>query len=233
MTTTVKRRRFTPAVIATGALGSIVMALSMNGTLAAFAAKIDNTNNFTSLAKVALEEYNEDGTTGGGNNCTTTVAGTAADCSTINKFGGGTASDTATDTIIQMQNKGDLAISTFKVWGDVCESGSLDASDNFTADATQPTTDDICDKLQVTVYESEELALGAASGDVTTWTAKAGPVSLNGFTKADFANGFALSSIAKDQKRFYKFSVVLPSGTDAGAAAGKTAKQTIHWEAQA
>lgn len=243
-TTTVKRRRFTPAVIATGALGSIVMALSMNGTLAAFAAKIDNTNNFASVKAISLEEQNEGGTDTS-NNCTATTSGAAAQCDTINKFGAAQFTPGAggsSTTSIQMRNTGSVPISAFKLWADVCKVGTVNdnntptdlTDDTFAAASTQPTdlTATLCGKMNVKVDTQV----------VTGTTGTAAPAAGAGWTNVHNgvatslpttdATAIALGAIPAGSTMWVQFTTSV-ADADLSDLQGQAAGQVLHWEASA
>lgn len=243
MTTTVKRRRFTPAVIATGALGSLVMALSMNGTLAAFAAKIDNTNNFASVKAISLEEQNEAGSDTS-NNCKATTSGAAAQCDTINKFGAAQftpgAGNTKT-TSIQMRNTGSVPISAFKLWADACKVGTVNdnntpadvTDDTFAAASTQPANlaATLCGKMNVKV-ETQTVTgtTGSAAPTGGTWASvHDGPAT--GLPTTDAA-AIALGAIPAGSTMWVKFTTSV-ADADLSDLQGQAAGQVLHWEASA
>ena len=168
-------RRFTPAAVLAGAVGSIALAASMTGTLSAFTASINNTVNTTAAGTLIMQEQNAAASV----TCTSTDAGTistnAATCATINKYGGSTTMvpGTPITTTISIKNTGTIAASTFTLTPTACtqvNNGSLNGS------AT-----DFCTQLSVviksgatTVFTGTALALG--TGGVITLPAAIAPV---------------------------------------------------------
>ena len=168
-------RRFTPAAVLAGAVGSIALAASMTGTLSAFTASINNTVNTTAAGTLSMQEQNGAGTT----TCNSTDAGTistnAATCATINKYGGSTTMvpGTPTTTNITIKNTGTIAASTFTLTPAACT--------QFTNGTPNGTATDFCAQLTVviksgatTIYSGTAAALG--TGGVLTLPAGVAPV---------------------------------------------------------
>ena len=158
--TTKKRKASLPILIA-GGVSSLVLALGMTPTFAAFSASIANSTNTAGTGTLVMEEKNQAGTV----TCLSTDGGSistnAATCATINKYGGDLAKvpgKTATTTIT-IKNTGTIDASSFSFAPGGCvqsTNGSVSGS------AT-----DLCSKTTVTitanglpVYTGTALALG-------------------------------------------------------------------------
>lgn len=170
-----RHRRFTPAAVLAGAVGSVALAASMTGTLSAFTASINNTVNTTAAGTLSMQEQNGAGTV----TCKSTDAGTistnASTCTLINKYGGSTTMVPGTPiaTNITITNTGTIAASTFTLTPAACIQGN-NGSPNGTAT-------DFCTQLNVliksgtvTVFNGSATAL--AAGGVLTLPAGIAPV---------------------------------------------------------
>jgi uncharacterized repeat protein (TIGR01451 family) len=143
-----RRSRFTPLALLTGVLGMVILALSMNSSLAAFTASITNTVNTAAAGTLIMQEQNAAGTTtclstdGTGNN----VATNAATCSTINKYGGSTTMvpGQTVSTTVTIKNVGTAPATSFTL-----APGTCTQSGNVTGSAT-----DLCAKLGVVVTQT-------------------------------------------------------------------------------
>ncbi|MGV8850696.1 MAG: hypothetical protein ACOH16_14270 [Propionibacteriaceae bacterium] len=159
-TTTTKRKASLPILIA-GGVSSLVLALGMTPTFAAFSASIANSTNTAGTGTLVMEEKNQAGTV----TCLSTDGGSvstnAATCATINKYGGDLAmipGQTATTTIT-IKNTGTIDASSFSFAPGACVQ-SVNGTVNGTAT-------DLCAKTTVTitanglpVYTGTALALG-------------------------------------------------------------------------
>ncbi|GAA1341194.1 hypothetical protein [Arthrobacter roseus] len=175
-----KRRRFTPAVLAAGVLGTLLLSLSMTGTLSAFTAQITNNTNTAASGSLIMKETSSDGvkeclSTGIG----TTVTNNAATCSTINKFGGSNAMlpGTKVTTQINIQNVGTAPASTFTLTPAACTQAKVGT---YSGTAT-----DLCAKMNIviksgaaTVFTGTLAGLAASTPAITMPPAPAAGVSV-------------------------------------------------------
>ena len=126
-----RRRRFTPLALVTGLASALILALSMNSSLAAFTASITNSINTLSTGTLTMRETGPGGTpaicssTDGTNNAFT--------CATINKYGGTAtplAPGASVSTTVTITNTGTLPATTFTLAPGTCtQSGTGTATD--------------------------------------------------------------------------------------------------------
>lgn len=178
-----RRVRTTPVALAAGVIGSIVLSLTMTGTLSSFTASIANDKNTVGTASLAMKEAlvssSVPGTTSG-TTCSSTDGGagsSAATCSTINKFGGDTAmtpGGPAATTQVSIQATGTAAVRTFTLSPGTCTQTATAGS------ATTGSATDLCSKIRVSVTTAggasvfSGTAAGLASGGPITLTAPSG-----------------------------------------------------------
>lgn len=141
-----KRRRLTPLALIAGAVGSVLLALSLTGTLSGFVASITNTTNTAGTGALVMQEKDSTGSitclsTNGGS-----VSTNAATCSTINKFGGNLAMvpGTVVSTNITITNTGTAPANTFTLTPGATCTQSANGAANGTAT-------DLCAKLNVVI----------------------------------------------------------------------------------
>lgn len=161
-----KRVRFAPIAIGTGALAAVLLSVTMSGTLAGFTASINNNTNTAAAGSLVMQEQNAGATvtclsTDGGSVSTNT-----ATCATINKFGGSTTmvpGQTVT-TNITIKNIGSAAANTFTLTPSACTQANSGAQNGNAVD--------LCSKMSVVitntttsaqVYSGTLLALGTSS----------------------------------------------------------------------
>ncbi|GAA1843717.1 hypothetical protein ACFFOM_03950 [Microlunatus capsulatus] len=205
------RRRLTLVALLTGVLGVVVLALSMNSSLAAFTASITNSVNTAAAGTVIMEEKNAAGTTtclstdGSGNN----VTNNAATCATINKYGGSTTMvpGQTVSTTVTIKNVGTAPAASFTLAPGTCtQSGAV------TGSAT-----DLCAKLGVVITQT----VGA-----TTTT-----ISPASSTLTTLAAGGALtltSPVAAGASATFTFAVTLASAAG-NTYQGLAASQPLVW----
>lgn len=205
------RRRFTLVALLTGVLGVVVLALSMNSSLAAFTASITNSVNTAAAGTVIMEEKNAAGTTtclstdGTGNN----VATNAATCATINKYGGSTTMvpGQTVSTTVTIKNTGTAPATSFTL-----NPGTCTQSGGVTGSAT-----DFCAKLGVVLTQT----VGGTTSTIT-------PASS---TLTSLASGGALtlaSPVAAGATVSFTFAVTLAS-TAGNSYQGLAASQPLVW----
>jgi uncharacterized repeat protein (TIGR01451 family) len=206
-----RRSRFTPLALLTGVLGVVILALSMNSSLAAFTASITNSVNTAAAGTLIMQEQNAAGTTtclstdGTGNN----VATNAATCSTINKYGGSTTMvpGQTVSTTVTIKNVGTAPATSFTL-----APGTCTQSGNVTGSAT-----DLCAKLGVVLTQT----VGSTTTTIT-------PASS---TLTSLASGGALSlsaPVAAATTISYTFAVTLASGAG-NTYQGLAASQPLVW----
>ena len=154
-----RHRRFTPAAVLAGAVGSVALAASMTGTLSAFTASINNTVNTTAAGTLSMQELNGTGLV----TCNSTDAGSistnAATCATINKYGGSTTMvpGTAINTTISIKNTGTIAANTFTLTPAACT--------QFNNGTPNGTATDFCTQLSVVIKSgATPIYSGSAAG---------------------------------------------------------------------
>lgn len=123
-----RRRRLTPLAIITGVVSAVILALSMNSSLAAFTASITNSINTVSTGSLIMQE------TSGTSVCTSTDgANNSYTCTTINKYGGTTtplAPGGSATTTVTIKNTGTVPATTFTLAPQGCtQSGTGTATD--------------------------------------------------------------------------------------------------------
>ena len=208
------RRRLTLVSLLTGMLGVVVLALSMNSSLAAFTASITNSVNTAAAGTVIMEEKNAAGTVtclstdGTGNN----VATNTATCATINKYGGSTTMvpGQTVSTTVTIRNTGTAAATGFTL-----APGTCTQSGNVTGSAT-----DLCAKLGVvitqtvggttsTISPASSTLTSLASGGALTLAAPVAPNATVTFTFAvtlAAASGNTYQGLAASQPLVWTFT---------------------------
>ncbi len=208
------RARLTPLALLTGTVGAVVLALSMNTSLAAFTASITNSVNSAAAGTLVMQEQNAAGTTtclstdGTNNNVTTN----SATCATINKYGGATAlvPGQTVSTTVTIKNVGTAPAASFTL-----APGTCTQSGNVTGSAT-----DLCSKLGVaitqtvgttttTITPASSTLASLASGGALNLTAPVAPSATVSFTFAvtlASAAGNTYQSLAASQPLVWTFT---------------------------
>lgn len=205
------RRRLTLVSLLTGMLGVVVLALSMNSSLAAFTASITNSVNTAAAGTLIMEEKNSAGTVtclstdGTGNN----VATNAATCATINKYGGSTTMvpGQTVSTTVTIRNAGTATATGFTL-----APGTCTQSGNVTGSAT-----DLCAKLGVVITQT-------VGGTTTT-------ISPASSTLTSLASGGALAlaaPVAPNTTVTFTFAVTLAAASG-NTYQGLAASQPLVW----
>jgi hypothetical protein len=180
--------RFVSSALAAGALGTVLLATSVSGTLSGFVASVTNSANTAASGTLIMQEQNSSATITCNSTDGTTVSTNAASCSTINAFGNGTAMvpGTAIATTVSIKNTGTVDASTFTL-----EPGACTQSNNG---AVNGSATDLCSKMQLSVASgATTLYSGTLAGFVTN-----GPLSLT-------------PPAAGGGSKNYTFTVTLPS----------------------
>ena len=206
-----RRGRLTPLALLTGVLGAVILALSMNTSLAAFTASITNSVNTAAAGTLIMQEQNAAGTTtclstdGAGNN----VATNAATCATINKYGGSTTMvpGQTVSTTVTIKNVGTAPAASFTL-----APGTCTQSGNVTGSAT-----DLCAKLGIVITQT----VGTTNTTIT-------PASS---TLASLATGGTLTltaPVAAGATVSFTFAVTLASAAG-NTYQGLAASQPLVW----
>jgi hypothetical protein len=170
-----RRRRGGLLAVLTGLVGVVILALSMNSTVAAFTASITNSVNSAGAGTLIMREQNAAGTVtclstdGAANN----VTNNAATCTTINKYGGATTvvPGQTVSTTVTITNVGTAPASTFTL-----APGTCTQSGNVTGSAT-----DLCSRLGIVITQTvggTSTTVSPASSTLAT-LATAGPITLS------------------------------------------------------
>ncbi|SIT68209.1 hypothetical protein [Microbacterium sp. RU33B] len=206
--TSPRRTRVGLPVAIAGALASLVLALGISPSLAAFTASIANTVDTAGMGTLTMQEANAAGTvlcnsTDGGS-----VSTNAATCTTINKYGGNLAMvpGQTVNTSITIKNTGTVPASTFSLTPGACAQ-SANGLVNGTAT-------DLCSRITVVV----------TSGATTIYNG-----SLAGFSAAvNVLTATAASSVPAGASVPFTFAVTLPAALG-NTYAGLQVSQPLTW----
>lgn len=173
------RLRFTRLALSTGLIGTVLLSLSLTGTLSAFSASINNTTNTAGSGTLVMKETlsastNPNATSGtvcSSTDGTSGVNSNAASCSTINKFGGDlamTPGGPSSVVDISIQNTGTTAAKTFTLTPGATCSQSNNGSVNGTAT-------DLCGKLRVVITSGSSTVFSGTAATLAGATASTNP----------------------------------------------------------
>lgn len=190
-----RRRRLTLPVVLAGSIASLVLALGLSPTVAAFTASIQNTVDTAGAGALTMQETT---TTSGGTTitCNSTdgssgVSSNAATCSTINKYGGNLAmypGQTVTTTV-SIKNTGSIAANAFTLTPGTCAQSATST--------TYGSATDLCSQMTLVVK----------TGSTTLYTG-----TVNGFSAAvDILNKTSTTSVAAGATTSFSFAITLPS----------------------
>ncbi len=170
-----RHRRFTPAAVLAGAVGSVALAASMTGTLSAFTASINNTVNTAAAGTLIMQEQNATGSVTCNSTDLGTISTNAATCATINKYGGSTTMvpGVPINTTISIKNTGTIAANTFTLTPTACTQ-----TNNGTPNGSAI---DFCTQLSVIIKSGTTTifsgtAAGLATAGLVTLPAAISPV---------------------------------------------------------
>ncbi|WP_292900520.1 hypothetical protein [Microbacterium sp.] len=203
------RRRLALPVLLAGSVASLILALGLSPTVAAFTAQIRNTVDTAATGTLIMQETNADGSvicnsTDGGS-----VSTNAATCATINKYGGNLTMvpGQTVSTDIKIKNTGTAAAKAFSLTPGTCTQ-----SNNGTPNGTAT---NLCATMTLVV----------TSGSTTVYS---GP--LSGFTaKVDILAKTGGSSVAAGATVPFTFAVTLPSSAG-NTFAGLQVSQPLTWD---
>lgn len=207
--TSSRRRRLSLPILLAGSIGSLLLALGLSPTVAAFTAQIRNTVDTAGTGTLIMQETNADGSvicnsTDGGSVSTNT-----ATCATINKYGGNLTMvpGQTVSTDIKIKNTGTAAAKAFTLTPGACTQ-----SNNGTPNGTAT---NLCATMTLVV----------TSGSTTIYS---GP--LSGFTaKVDILSKLTASSVAAGATIPFTFAVTVPSSAG-NTYAGLQVSQPLTWD---
>jgi hypothetical protein len=163
-----RRRGLAPVAVVSGLAGSVLLSLSLTGSLSAFTAGITNDTNTAGAGTVVMKEIRTSGT--GTPTCTSTDTNSIntnayTSCSSINKYGGLTnmVPGDAVMTTVTIENTGTAAIKKFTLTPGTCTQ-SNNGSPNGNAT-------DLCARINVRIQVTgggQLIYNGAASAMTTT-----------------------------------------------------------------
>ena len=198
-----KRGLGLPVVIA-GAVASLVLALSVSPSFAAFTASITNSTNTAGSGTVAMTESS------GSVECTST--GDTTTCGTINKYGNQQmVPGQSVTTAVSIENTGTVPVSAFTLAPAACTTGNNPNSTVFG-------TGDLCTKMN----------LELKSGSTTIYSG-----TLAGFTASqDLYTQLGSTPIDVGDTVDFSFKVTLDSSAN-NTFAGRQVSQPMTWTFQA
>ncbi|MRH30077.1 hypothetical protein GH740_12255 [Microbacterium sp. SYP-A9085] len=205
-----KRRFVLPAVIGGGA-ASLLLALSMSPTVAAFTASIANDTNTAGSGTLIMQETSGSGSSAA--TCTSTDGGgigtNSATCSTINAYGGSLAlvPGTSVSTDVTIKNTGTVPARTFSLDAGACTQG-----DNGLVNGGAK---DLCDKITVKIVSGGDLVY---NGSLTAFTGQS----------VNIRQKLSTGPIAAGTSVSFTFTVTL-DGTADNTYAGLQASQPLTW----
>ena len=200
-----RRRNYGLPVTIAGAIGSLLLALSISPAFAAFTASITNDTNTAGTGALVMEEKNSDSS----QTCSSTSdSGNAATCSSINKYGGvlTMAPNQSVSTTVSIKNAGTIAANGFTLTPGACAQ-SANGTSNGTAT-------DLCAKMKLKV----------TTGSTTVYDG-----TLAGFTATqNLLTALGATSVAAGASNNFTFTVTLDS-TAGNTYAGLKVSQPLTW----
>lgn len=212
----VRVSRVAPVALVAGLVGTLILALTLSGTLSALTAGITNTVNTAASPRMAITETGPDGTVAHAEQTCNSWDG-GASCATINKYGGveeplipGAA---ARQTVVTFTNNGSAPVSTHTLTPQACVASAVSGSGG-SAPGTSA-ADNLCFNVNVLVERSYDN--GGAWVQVYNGSAQ-------GFAGAQTdAHSVAVSGTVQ-----YRFSVSIPASAP-DAVAGQQISQPLAW----
>lgn len=190
-----KRPRFALYTVIAGAVASLVLALGVSPTIAAFTASIQNSTNTVGTGFLSMQE------TSGSFTCNSTDGGSistnSATCATINKYGGtatALAPGGSQTTSVTIKNTGNITANAFTLTPGACTQSNLGTPNG--------TATDLCSQITLLVKSGANTIY---SGTLAAFTAPVNLVTAPGG-----------STVAAGASVVYTFQVTLP------ASAGNT-----------
>jgi hypothetical protein len=201
-----RRLRWAPLSIAAGVLATGAIALSMNGTLAAFTASITHGSNTAGAATLGMQETGTAGVSGTCNSndgTAASVAANAASCTTMNLYGAATGlvPGGSTTQSVAIKNTGTAKATTFTLTPGSCTQ---------TAGTVNGGATDLCSKMTVAITQNGTSVYSGTLAGLNT----GGAITLAALDGGATAN--------------YSFTVTLPAGLG-NSYQGLTATQSLAW----
>ncbi|WP_150953309.1 hypothetical protein [Microbacterium testaceum] len=187
-----RRRRLALPVVLAGSIASLVLALGLSPTVAAFTASIQNTVDTAGAGALTMQEADSSGNVV----CNSTdgssgISSNTATCSTINKYGGNLAmypGQTVT-TNVTIKNTGSIDAKSFTLTPGTCAQSATST--------TYGSATDLCSQMTLVVK----------TGSTTLYSG-----TVAGFTAAvDILNKTSTTSVASGTTTSFSFAVTLPS----------------------
>jgi hypothetical protein len=206
---TTRRRRLALPVVLAGSVASLILALGLSPTVAAFTAQIQNTIDTAGSGTLIMQETNSGGTVTCKSTDNTTIDTNSATCSNINKYGG-TLTMTPGQTVsttINIKNIGTADASSFTLTPGACVAANNGAPNGSASD--------LCSKMTVLVTSGSSTIY---SGTLAAFNSSA----INVLTKLTTTSVPAGTSIP------FTFAVTLPSGLG-NSYAGLMVSQPLTW----
>jgi hypothetical protein len=205
-----KRRFVLPAVIGGGA-ASLLLALSMSPTVAAFTASISNDTNTAASGTLIMQETSGSGSSAA--TCTSTdgvggIGTNSATCSTINAYGGSLAlvPGTSVSTDVTIKNTGSVPARTFSLDAGACTQNNGPVNGGAT---------DLCDKITVKIVSGSDVVY---NGSLTAFTGQS----------VNIRQKLSTGPIAAGTSVSFTFTVTLDASAD-NTYAGLQASQPLTW----
>jgi hypothetical protein len=205
-----KRRFVLPAVIGGGA-ASLLLALSMSPTVAAFTASISNDTNTAASGTLIMQETSGSGSSAA--TCTSTdgvggIGTNSATCSTINAYGGSLAlvPGTSVSTDVTIKNTGSVPARTFSLDAGACAQNNGPVNGGAT---------DLCDKIAVKIVSGSDVVY---NGSLTAFTGQS----------VNIRQKLSTGPIAAGTSVSFTFTVTLDAAAT-NAYAGLQATQPLTW----
>jgi hypothetical protein len=193
-----RRVRFAPGAIAAGAIGALLLTVSLSGTLSGFTASINNSNDTASTGQLTMSETSTvAGTT---TTCNSTdvvgIGNNAATCSTINKYGGTTnlvPGGSGVATTVTITNTGTVKANTFTMKPAACVQTTVTGQ-------TSGGATDLCSQMTVVVTSGGTAVFSGTLAQFATATSSTTP-----------ALTMPVSTVAAGASVPFTFTVSLPS----------------------
>ncbi|KTR96446.1 hypothetical protein NS220_02210 [Microbacterium testaceum] len=204
-----RRRRLALPVVLAGSVASLILALGLSPTVAAFTAQIQNTVDTAGSGTLIMQETNSAGTVTCKSTDGTTIDTNSATCSTINKYGG-TLTMTPGQTVsttVNIKNIGTADASSFTLTPGACAQ-----SNNGTPNGS---ASDLCTKMTIAVTSG---STSIYSGTLAAFNASA----INILTK------LSTTSVPSGTSIPFTFAVTLPTGLG-NTYAGLQVSQPLTW----
>lgn len=203
-----RRRRLALPVVLAGSLASLILALGLSPTVAAFTASIQNTVDTAGAGSLTMRETDSAGTTICNSTDGGSVSTNSATCSTINKYGGNvtmTPGQTVT-TSVNITNTGSVKATAFSLTPGTCTQAASATSHG--------TASDLCSQMTVAI----------TSGSSTLYSG-----TLAGLTASiDVLNKIGSTGVTAGTTIPVSFAVTLPSSIG-GTYSNLQVSQVLTW----